>query len=151
MPMSQEAALRVGRRQYWSLLLHSPQISAPDSEAWMSAHGPEQRGRGTEFPHPGTLMSAHALLSSGSPAPGHVPLREAVPCFHPQEKAEKDKSDKEGRLLAAPMHVGVDGSISLKPGGQVRGGDLGQSPALIAAKDHWAAQVTPGGLLGPRA
>lgn len=70
-------------------------------------------------------MSARALLSSRSPAPDHIPLREAVPCFHPQETAEKDKSGKEGRLLAAPMHVGVDESISLKPGGQARGGDLG--------------------------
>lgn len=45
------------------------------------------------------------------------------------------------------MHVKVDKHISLKPGRQIRGGALGQSPALIAAKDLWAAQVTPGSLL----
>lgn len=41
------------------------------------------------------------------------------------------------------MRVEVDKSINLKPGRQIRGGASGQSPALIAAKDRWAAQVTP--------
>lgn len=50
--------------------------------------------------------------------------------------------------MDAPVQVGVDKSISLKPGRQIRAGVSGQSPALIAAKDRWAAQVTPGSFCG---
>ena len=44
------------------------------------------------------------------------------------------------------MHTGVDENTSLKPGSGKGEGAQAQSAALIAAKDHQAAWVTPGSL-----
>lgn len=52
------------------------------------------------------------------------PIVDVMSCYHPKGRIEKNKLGREGRLLEAPMHTGVDESISLKPSRQVGAGDF---------------------------
>lgn len=121
---TQEIVLRGEMREDWPLLLNSPQ-SLPQTQRPGHRHTPGGRqGTGSEAPDPGILIHGHALSSSGSPAPHHVLSRDAMSCFHPKVKVEKEKSGREDRVSDSRMHTGGDESISLKPGRQVRGGGI---------------------------
>lgn len=141
-PTSQEAMLRVEKRERRPL---SPAKQPPDLclETQRPGHthtaqSTAGRGDGGSSPRCPDMWPCTVLLLKPQAS-----LRDAVSCFHPKVKVEKSGREE---ALDAAVHVGVDKSISLKPGRQIRGGASGQSLPLIAAKDRWVAQVTPGSL-----
>lgn len=57
------------------------------------------------------------------------PIGEAMSCFHPKGRVEKDKLGREVRLLEAPVHMGANESISLGPSRQVGAGGFRTVPS----------------------